>query len=79
MHDEFDTVDVDELYRENIGDNTKIVDVDIKGIPFKIVHSKNYMKTKEKTYGEFMCKSLGGSTHFFVENIWQCEYKVGRR
>ena len=46
--DEFDTVDVDELYRENIGDNTKIVDVDIKGIPFKIVHSKNYMKTKEK-------------------------------
>lgn len=48
MHDEFDTVDVDELYRENIGDNTKIVDVDIKEIPFKIVHSKNYMKTKEK-------------------------------
>ena len=48
VHDEFDTVDVDELYSENIGDNTKIVDVDIKGIPFKIVHSKNYMKTKEK-------------------------------
>lgn len=48
VRDEFGSVDIDELYRQNIGGNTKIVDVDLKGIPFQVVHAKNYMNAKEK-------------------------------
>lgn len=45
--DENDAVDIDDLYKENIGDNIKIVDSNIKGITFKIIHSKNYMYSKD--------------------------------
>ncbi len=35
------------MYEENIGDNIQILDSDINGIPFKIIHSKNYMYSKD--------------------------------
>ncbi len=48
VRDEVGAVDIDYLYKENIGDNTEIVDMELKGIPFKIIHSKNYMVSNEK-------------------------------
>ena len=48
VSDEKDTIDIDELYKGNIGDNIKIDDIDIKGTTFKIIHSKNYMNSKDK-------------------------------
>ena len=47
VRDERDIIDIDELYKENIGDNIKIDDIDIKGTTFKIIHSKNYMNSKD--------------------------------
>lgn len=47
VSDEQDIIDIDELYKENIGDNIKIDDIDIKGTTFKIIHSKNYMNSKD--------------------------------
>lgn len=50
VYDDHDTVDIDKLYKNNIGDNIKIVDTEIGGVQFKIIHSKNYMLSKEKHF-----------------------------
>lgn len=50
VYDDQDTVDIDKLYKNNIGDNIKIVDTEIGGVQFKIIHSKNYMLSKEKHF-----------------------------
>lgn len=48
VSDNHDTLDIDEIYKQNIGENVKIVDVKIKGEDFKLIHSKNYMVSKDK-------------------------------
>lgn len=48
VRDERDTIDIDELYKENIGNNVEIEDIDIKGTSFKIIHSKNYMNFNDR-------------------------------
>ena len=48
VSDDHDTLDIHEIYKANIGENVKIVDVKIKGIDFKLIHSKNYMISKDK-------------------------------
>ncbi len=63
LSDEYETICVSELYKQNIGDNTEIVDFEIGSVPFKLIHSKNYMNSKDKHTVNFC------ANHWVVEPI----------
>lgn len=68
VRDERDIIDIDELYKENIGDNIKIDDIDIKGTTFKIIHSKNYMNSKDNHTMNF-CANHWVVQHYSLTKI----------
>lgn len=41
--DNIDTVNLDEIYKENMSGGTSISNININNIEFKLIHSKNYM------------------------------------
>lgn len=48
VRDDYDSIDLDSMFGDNMQGNLKIVDCQIKGIPFTIIHSKNYMVATDK-------------------------------
>lgn len=46
--DNNDTIDLDEIYDENMSGNVSIVNASVNGVGLKIIHSKNYMLSGDK-------------------------------
>lgn len=48
ISDNYNTIDIDQIFKENADGNINIADIIIKGVSFKIIHSKNYMPSNDK-------------------------------